>query len=194
MVSQVDAQHAVGAYLANTLGAAYRAVSGTYEHGLWSFLILYHCAGVNQPCIVGRVAVNAQGTFGHGDVIPLTEDQLREVRECADWEMARFRGELSRDADGYVSRHQARRLARRWLDQHLAMKYGASGGIFIPLAAPVWQFSIYFNLQDLHLEPLGVIDVDAQTGDVKPLNNDQLENLRERVRVIIQHRAPAATA
>ena len=33
-------------------------------------------------------------------------------------------------------------------------------------------------MSDLHREPLGVIDVDAQTGDVKPLNNDQLENLR----------------
>ena len=127
-------------------------------------------------------------------MIPLTSDQLREVRECADWEVARTRGELARDVDGYVSRHQANRLARRWLDQHLANEICCKGGIFIPLATPVWQFSIAFSLSDLHLEPLGVIDVDAQTGDVKPLNNDQLENLRGRVRVVIQHRTPTATA
>lgn len=192
--SQLDAQCAADAYLTQILGAEYRAVSGADEQEGWSFLIRWHPAGVQPPCIVGRVSVKARGTFGRVEVTPLTADQVREVCECAEWEKARVRGKLARDAAGYVSRHQARRLARRWLDQHLAMKYGANDGIFIPLSPPVWQFSICFRLQNLHLEPLGVIDVDAQTGAVKPLNNDQLENLRERVRAVIQHRTPAATA
>lgn len=191
-ISQADAQRTANTYLLNTLGAEYCAVSGAYENGLWSFLIHCHQADVNQPCIVGRVSVAAHGTWGRGGVIPLTEEQIREVRECANWEAARVRGELARDEHGCVSRHQARRLARRWLDQHVAMKYDAGGGIFIPLDSPVWQFSINFNLRDFRLEPLGVIDVDAQTGDVKPLSNDQIQTLRERVRAIIQSRQSSA--
>jgi hypothetical protein len=193
-VSQADPQRAADAYLTHTLGAGYSAVSGVYEHECWSFLIRWHRATLPQPCIVGRVSVRLQEALGRVAVIPLTEDQLREVRECADWERARVQGELARDASGYVSRHQARRLARRWLDRHLALKYDASGGILLPLATPIWQFSICFGLQELHLEPLGVIDVDAQTGEVKPLKLDQLENLRERVCAVIQHNTPTATA
>ena len=82
--------------------------------------------------------------------------------------------------------------SRRWLDQQLAMKYSASGGLWIPLDPPVWQFSIAFSLQDVHLDPLGVIDVNAQTGTVLPLSTHQLNHLRERVRAVIQHRQPVA--
>ena len=139
-VSQTDAQRTADAYLTTTLGSESRAVSGTCEQDGWSFLIRCHRAATHQPCIVGRLSVNVQTPFGHTRVIPLTSDHLREVRECADWGVARTRGELARDVDGYVSRHQARQLARRWLDQHLAMKYAAKGGIFIPLATQSGKF------------------------------------------------------
>ncbi len=187
-VSQAEAHETAGAYLMAVLGVDYAATNGTYAQGRWHFLIGCQRTNVNQPCIVGRVAVDAQT----GSVITLPADQLRETRECADWEVARLRGELARDADGYVSRHQARRLARRWLDQQLAMKYSASGGLWMPLDPPVWQFSIAFSLQDVHLDPLGVIDVNAQTGTVIPLSAHQLNHLRERVRAVIQHRQPVA--
>jgi len=75
----------------------------------------------------------------------------------------------------------------------LAMKFGASDGLFILLDPPLWQFSINFHLQDLHLAPLGVINVDAQTGAVHPLPDDQLDNLRERVCAVIQPRAQTPT-
>lgn len=187
-VSQVEAQGTADAYLMTVLGMDYAATSGTYAQGQWHFLIRCQRTNVTQPCLVGRVAVDAQT----GSVMPLTADYVRETQECAAWEAARLRGELARDDDGYVSRHQARRLARRWLDEHLAMKYSAQGGLWIPLDPPVWQFAIAFSLQGIQLEPLGVIDVNAQTGIVIPLNDDQLNNLRERVRAVIQHRQPAA--
>jgi hypothetical protein len=189
-ISEADAQRAAQAYLTEALGAEYAATRGAYVNGRWDLSIRCTRAGVKQPCVVGRLSIDAQT----GTVIPLTSEHLREIRECAEWEAARVRGELARDAAGYVSRHQARRLARRWLDRHLAMKYGASDGLLIPLAPPVWQFSIYFSLQDVYLEPLGLIDVDAMTGDVKPLSDEQLESLRERVRAVIQHQEPAAAA
>ena len=187
--NQAAAQGAVEAYLMAGLGAAYKASAGSFRQDRWDFLIRCQRADLQQPCIVGRVAFDAQT----GVVIALTPDQIREIRECTEWEAARVRGELARTADGYVSRHQARRLVRRWLDQHLAMKFGASDGLFIFLNPPLWQFSIHFHLQDLHLAPLGVIDVDAQTGAVKPLADDQLDNLRERVRAVIQPRAQTPT-
>jgi hypothetical protein len=184
-VNEDTALRAAQVYLAGTLGADYVTTRGFYKNGCWEFLIRYHHPDVQQPCVVGRIVLDAQT----GRVIPLTLDQLREIHECAAWEVARLRGELARDAEGYVSRHEARRLARRWLDQQLSMKYSASGGLLIPLDPPVWQFSIEFRLQEFCLEPLGIIDVDALSGTVKPLSDEQLETLRERVRAVIKHRA-----
>jgi hypothetical protein len=186
MISEItlaQTRRMVDAYLRRVLGPDYLCAPA--ENG---FFIQCHRADVTQPCIVGRVPVEA------GAVRPLSDDQLQEIRECAEWAAARVRGELARDTDGYVLRHQARRLARRWLDAHLSMKFRATGGVFIPVAPPVWQFSISFNLPTLHLAPLGVIDVNALTGEVVALDDRQLATIRERVRAVIQHQqlAPAA--
>jgi hypothetical protein len=189
-VSEDAAQRAADTYLADALGPEYHATNGAYQRDRWTFFICCRRTDLQHSCVVGRVSIDART----GVVLPLTGDQLREVREVVDWEVARGQGELARDANGYLSRHQARRLARRWLDQHLSMKYGASGGLLIPLDPPVWQFSITFRLQALHLEPLGLIDVDAVSGAVKPLTTEQLAILQERVRAVIQSEAPTAAA
>jgi hypothetical protein len=189
-VSQDMARRSAQTYLADVLGANYDTGSSYYEKNCWVFSIRGSYVDVKQSFVVGHISIDAQT----GAVISLTPDDLREIRECTEWEAARLRGELARDAAGYISRHQARRLARRWLDHHLSMKYGASGGLLIPLEPPVWQFSVYFHLHDVYLEPLAIIDVDARSGEVKPLSDEQLAIVQERVRAIIQHGAPPATA
>lgn len=189
-LTEKQARQLVDRYLADALGPAYVSSTTTDQAERWSFLVQYQDPRLPQPCIVGRVFVNGDSfTIRNGEigsVIPLTSEQLQEICETAAWEVARRRGELARNEKGYLSRHQARRLARRWLDQHLSMKFGATGGQWVSRNPPVWQFSIEFNLQDVHLESLGVMTVDAQTGAVTPLSLEQLDHLREHVRVAIQ--------
>lgn len=77
-------------------------------------------------------------------------------------------------------------MARRWLDQHLSMKFSATGGQWLPLNSPLWQFTIEFTLQAVPLQALGVITVNAQTGVVTPIPVEQLDHLREHVRAAIE--------
>jgi hypothetical protein len=189
-LTETDVRQTVDRYLANVLGPAYSSSTATRHAGSWSFLIRYQDAALPQPSIVGRLQVNEQGSSPFNGateaIIPLTDQQIQEICETAAWEVARRKGELARNRDGYISRQQARRVARYWLDQHLSMKFGANDGRLLPLNPPAWQFSIYFSLRDVHWEPLGSIEVNAQTGAVIPLDPEQLHNLREHVRAAIQ--------
>ena len=187
-LTEEQIQAVVDKYLADVLGSEYTGDMPTRSYERLSFLIQCNRPDVNQPCMVGRVSVNADG------VMPLSDEQIREIRECTAWEAARIRGKLARAADGYLLRHQARRLASQWLDTEISMKFGATGGVFIPLDPPVWQFSISFDLQNVHLEPLGVVDVNALTGDVTPLGDHQIKIIQEKAHAVIQHSELAPTA
>ena len=180
----------VNHYLSSTLGNEY--IGGAVSHSSTTSSALIRCNrdGLPARCFVGRVYVDSQT----GCPIPLTPEQIREIRECADWYAARMRGELARDDRGYVSQHQSRRLASQWLDRHLSMKFYASGGIFFPLQEPLWQYSIAFKLRHLHLEPLGLIEVDALTGDVEPISHERLQMIKERVHAVIRDQKSSTVA
>lgn len=188
--SEPTVRCAVDHYVAVALGPAYSTSNVSQQTAGWSVLIRYQNPLLPQPCIVGRIFVNEAFLVRRNGTVdlttPLTAEQLQEIRETAAWEVARQHGELARNEDGYLSRHQARRLARRWLDQHLSMKFSAAGGQWLPLNPPLWQFTIEFTLQAVQLESLGVITVNAQTGAVPPLPVEQLHHLREHVRATIQ--------
>jgi hypothetical protein len=112
------------------------------------------------------------------------------MREAGPVQAAQARRELARTEDGYVMRYQARILASVWISDRVDLKVGANGGVFLPLTPPVWRFSISFK----HLEPLGVIDVDAQTGQVAPLTHKQLQAIRGCVRAAKQYQKLATAA
>ncbi len=178
-------------YLTQFLGTEYRCAAPSQQHNnSLMFFICYTDVENEQPPVVGRINVNP----ATATVQPLTTEQLCEIRECAAWEKARRKGELARNTDGHILRHQARRLARRWISAQLGMNFSVTGGIFVPLAAPIWQFAIAFHLDNLQLEPLGTIDVNALSGEVSPLSNTQLKTLEERVHAIVRYQelAPAA--
>lgn len=185
-----EARRSVDTYLIETLGREYRSSHLQKMGSHWSFIVCYDCGDLPQPCPVGRVIVDAKT----GDLTLPTEEQVREISECAAWQIAHHHGQLARDGDNYLLRHQARRLATQWLDANLSMNFSASGGLFIPLGSPIWQFSISFDLGDMHIHPLGVLDVDAISGTIEPLTNDQLNRLQERVGALIRHQELAAAA
>jgi hypothetical protein len=188
-INQVDAQRAGSAYVAAALGADYGTASGFYRHGRWHFLVRCNRAGGKQPCIVGRLSVEA----ATGRVNELTVEQIREMQESGVVQAAQARGELARDEQGYVLRSQARIKASVWISDRVDLKVGANGGAFLPLDPPVWRFSIDFHLGERFLDPLGVIDVEATTGQVVPLSDEQIQAIQECVRAAkrLQTLAPA---
>ena len=140
--------------------------------------------------IVGSVIVDATT----GQVRPLTADQLRDLREAGAVQAAQARGELARDKDGYVLRYHARIKASVWISDRTDLKVGTTGGVFLAIEPPMWRFAIDFHLTDIYLDPLDVIDVDAQTGQIIPLTDAQLQNIRGCIRAAQRYQTLAAAA
>ena len=89
----------------------------------------------------------------------------------------------------------AKLKATEWLGENLTLHFSAADGLFVPLEHPLWQFSIRFRLPRIgEIKPLGIIDVDALTGEAMPLTRKQQQTIQERVHAIIRHHelAPAA--
>ena len=189
-VSETDAQQAARDYVAAYLDPAFEVVEGTRFHHkslgreIWQFII--RC--VQGP--LGAIAVDVRT----GAVIPLDDDRLRVVREKAAMYAARKRNVLPVDADGYVLGEYARRQVSSYLDEHISLFYEGADPVFVPGEPPVWQVTIVFK--QYHLGPffLGVIDVDAQTGEPLPLTTKQIKRIRERTRAIIRHQTPTPAA
>ena len=189
VVDEVEARRNADIYLTNKLGLTYGTGHGYLRDGCWCFMVTCRDHEQNHPLVVGVISVNATT----GQVNQLTGEQMRNLQEASAVQAAQARGELARDEQGYVLRYHARIKASVWISDHTDLKVGASGGALLPLDPPIWRFSIDLNLADEHLEPLGVIDVDADTGQVVPLTTKQLQLIRECVRAAKQCPALAPT-
>jgi hypothetical protein len=101
---------------------------------------------------------------------------------------------LPLNEQGYVLAEYARRQADRYLGMQVSLFYSATDEVFIPLARPLWQFSVQVRLPGLGvIGSMGAIDVDAQTGEVIPLTQPQIKRIRERADAI-RHCAAAPTS
>jgi hypothetical protein len=172
------------------LDPAFEVVEGTrYYHKLlgreiWQFII--RCA--HGP--LDAIAVDVRT----GMVIPLATDKLRVIHEKAALYAARKRNVLPMDADGYVLGEYARRQVSSYLDEHISLFYEGADPIFVAGEPPVWQVTIIFKQYHLGPFTLGVMDVDARTGEPLPLTPKQIKRIRERTRAIIRHQTPVTTA
>ena len=183
-------QQIANAYLSTMVGPAYRVGQSVLRQGQWHYRVLCQRPDLQRTPIVGSITVDAKT----GQVNPLTADQVRDLREASAVQAAQARGELARDEEGYILRYHARIKATVWISDQTDLKVGATGGVFLPLDPPVWRFAIDFHLADTYLNPLGVIDVNAQTGQVIPVRTDLLHNIRGCVRAAQRHQTLAAAA
>jgi hypothetical protein len=188
-VSQEEAQGAARIYVAQQIDPTFVVVEGAQYHHkplereVWRFFV--QCA--DGP--VGILHVDAQS----GKVIPLTDKEIRVIREKATILLARKQGVLPVNEQGYVVSEYARRAASRYLNDHLSMFYSGADPLFVPGDRAVWQVSVIFKLSERECFTLGVMDVEAQSGQPLPLSTQQLERIRERTRAIIGHPTPATT-
>lgn len=81
------------------------------------------------------------------------------------------------DEAGYVLRRHARIKANNWISDRVGLQISAEGGLFIPAEPPVWRFAICYQA----MGPLAVLNVNALTGQVDPLPDEQLQAIQENV-------------
>lgn len=189
-LSQADAQRIANAYVTTNLDPAFEVVPDTHTHrqvrepARWRFFV--RCA--DGP--VTTLYVDAQT----GAVIPLTPDEIRIVREKAAILTARRQGVLPVDAQGYVLGEYARRRADAYLGDQIAMFFNAADPLFVPGDPPRWQVTIVFKRYHRGPFTLGVMDVNAHTGEVLPLSKSQLKRIRERAHALVEFQTQTAAA
>jgi hypothetical protein len=191
VVSEVDAQQAVSTYVTTHLDPAFMVVNGTryyhkvLEREVWQFIIR------SEQAPLDAIYIDTQT----GEVFPLLDDQIRMVRERAAIAEAKTRGALPVDEHGYVLAEYARRKTNGYLSGKVSLFCGATDGVLIPLTRPIWQFAIRFGLPRLgELGILGTIDVDAHSGEVIPLMNQQIKRMRARADAIVEFQTQTAAA
>jgi hypothetical protein len=186
-VSQADAQGVACAYVAAHLDPALEVVAGEryasqpLGREIWRFFL----RSPQGP--VGAVRVDAQT----GEVIRLTDAEIQVLHEKAAILAARKQGVLPVNAQGYVLGEYARRRAERYLGDYLAMFFNATDPIFVPGDPPCWQVTIVFKRYHLGPFTLGIMDVNAHTGEPLPLTKPQLKRLRERAHALVAFHTPS---
>jgi hypothetical protein len=190
-VQQTDAQRVAHAYVMAHIDPTFEVVDGVkyyskpLEREIWRFFV--RC--MHGP--VGAIRVDAQT----GEVIRLTEDEIRAVREKAAIFVAKQHGVLPVNEHGYVLAEYARRQADSYLGAEVSLFYSTTNGVFVPLASPLWQFAIQVRLPRLGvLGIMGTIDVDARTGKVIPLSHKQIKQIRERADALVEFRTQTSAA
>lgn len=128
-----------------------------------------------------------------GQVVALSNQEIRVIREKAVIYAARKQGILPVNEQGYVLGEYARRRADRYLGDHIGMFFGATDPVFVPTEPPRWQMTIVFKMVDIGPLTLGTIDANARTGEPVPLTAKQIRQMQERAHAIVEFQAQTAT-
>lgn len=182
IVRQEDAQSTADAYLQRAVAMGLETASPVLVPGIrptWRMLVrLCHHAPV---ATVGTLDVDAQT----GSVIPLTEEQVEDMRDR--------RKEHLGEATG-ILRPTAQILANGYLADQVSLFAKADRPVWVADTRPLWRATVFLRLRGQgRVCDLGTIDVDAQTGEVGPLTNQQLQTMRKRAHDAVERTAVAAT-
>ncbi len=189
-MSEDDAHYVACRYVEREIDATFDVVSDTHsnrqmgERALWRFFVCCRDGPLHA------IQVDAQ----RGEVIPFSQAQIRLLREKAAIFAARKAGVLPLDGHGYVLGEYARRRADRYLGDEIGMYFGAADPVFAAGEPPYWQVTIFFKRYELGPFTLGVMDVDATTGEPISLTKTQLKRIRERAHALIEFHTQAAAA
>lgn len=189
-ISQVEARQVAQQYVAAQIDPRFAVTNGEHYNSpalgraCWRFIICQE----QDP--LSALMVDAQT----GQIVALTPAEIQVVREKAAIYTARKQGVLPMNEQGYVLGEYARREASSYLDDNLSLFYGAVDPVFIQNALPIWQVTIVFKMYDQGPFILGVMDVNAKTGEPLPLSPNQIKRIRERTRAIIRSSSSSSTS
>lgn len=174
--NETTARQVANRYLRAKLGLGYRLEPGFLRahppSSAWRFLVF------NQEfnAVAGYVDVDTET----GQIIPLADEQLQDIRERAMVQAAKSRQTLARDAQERILPFLAKVRVNSYLSAWVALFASADGQpALVDGNPPVWRVTTTLRLpeQDKVIE-LGVIDVNAHTGDVIPLTEQQIQHMQ----------------
>ncbi len=94
-----------------------------------------------------------------------------------------------------VSPIVATRRANVYLAMNVTMMTMPGKPTLVLSKQPVWRFAVHFNYPRLgEIGTLGKIEVDAQTGQVIPLTEEQISKMQERANIIATRLSSQAVA
>jgi hypothetical protein len=186
-VSEADAHQAARSYVAHHIDPALRiSERAAYRRAQQRWLLLIRA----QQRALHPIEVEAQT----GKVVPLTTAQIRLVRERATIAEAQSRQMLPVDECGHVLAEYARQRASGYLDATFSMYFTAMDPVFVPGEPPCWQVTILFQKYAIGPVMLGVLDVNAHTGEPVPLPEQTIHHICERARAIVRHQTPTTNS
>lgn len=180
-------------YIHAKLGIVYGLEQGFFCDGsarpVWRFLVLNQ----EHDAVAGYIDVDLET----GQVIPLTSEQFQDLRERAVVTAAKNRKTVARNQDGYILPFLAKVRVNGYLSNSVAFFASAKGQpVFVDGNPPVWRVNTVLQLLEQgKVVDLGIVDVDARTGDIIPLAEQQIQNLQrctEDVAASLQRSATTA--
>jgi hypothetical protein len=182
IVGQENAQRTADTYLRRTVAPAIETGSPILVPGTqptWRMLV--RLANREPTATVGTLDVDAQT----GSVVPLSDEQVEDMRD-------RIK-EHTGAANG-ILRPTAQILANGYLADQVSLFAKADRPVWVAGTRPVWRATTYLRLRGQgRVCDLGTLDVDAQTGEVIPLTNQQRQAMRKRVHDAAERTPVAAT-
>lgn len=177
IVDKTNILHTANCYLCDTLGNQYRAIQPVQTKLGWQCLIQF-CATEGKRVIVGQIDVDEKT----GDVIPLSPATCREMQERAVVRLAKEKGAVARDEHGYILPYLAKIKVNGYLTDTITMFASAEGApTWHDGDEPYWRVKISLQLRGYGIVTwLGHIDVNAVTGAVVPLPDEQIISIQKR--------------
>ncbi len=188
-ITREQGVRAANEYVAANVDSALKVVASnndldrSWETGRWRFFVCSEHAPLRAIHVDTKT----------GQVAPFTPDEIRIIREHAAIAAAKSQGILPLNEEGYVLSEYARRRANRYLGDRIGMFFNAADPVLISGEPLLWQVTIVFKQYASGPFTLGVMDVNAYTGEPIPLTDEQTEKLRVRTRAIIRRQTPTTT-
>jgi hypothetical protein len=181
-ISLIEAQRTANSYLLTTVAPGIETASPILipdDPPIWRMRV--RVCQRELTAGVGVIDIDART----GKVVPLTLEQIEDMRDRLT--------EHSGEAKGIV-RPRAQINANGYLSNYVSLFAKADRPVFIAGHRPLWRATVFLRLRGHgRVCDLGIIEVDAQTGEVVPLPKKQLQAMRKRAHDAAE-RTPLATA
>ena len=86
----------------------------------------------------------------------------------------------------WIPADDARRKANSYLARYVSTGYSAIDPELLILDTPVWQVLVQYKTPNLGPIRMGLLDVDAITGEIVPFTTDQIAAIRNRASAFVR--------
>jgi hypothetical protein len=185
-------QEATAVYIAATFGSAFSIHSADLIGEKWWIRIRCQHPELDEPLVVGSFWVDALT----GQITPLTLAEIKDIQERASILIAHRQQGEARDANGFILPSQAKVKATGYVAEHIAFFARAEGQPqWLEGVPPLWRVAIAMWLRGQgNVCDLGFVDVNAISGDILPLSEDELATRQKRARHAAEAVARSAAA